>query len=178
MKNRIFIWKLSFWWWNFQNIWIGVWTTKIRRLIRVFVGHKCQKNRFHIFKPIKWWAFEPAHEKTCVTRKDSDQPVHPLGITRVLLFPSLDSPETVKGTRDQRSLWSDCADAQANLSLHWSHKSYCRFCLDWLPSNWYMNQHKNDLYFTKKFYLLECLPFDFGWSVSFWLVREMICVEK
>ena len=30
--------------------------------------------------------------------------------------------------------------------------------LDWLPSNWCMNQHKNDLYFTKKSFLLECLP--------------------
>ena len=27
-----------------------------------------------------------------------------------------------------REDWSDCADAQADLSFHWSHKSYCRFC--------------------------------------------------
>ena len=25
-------------------------------------------------------------------------------------------------------LGSDCMDAQSDLSLHWSHKSYCRFC--------------------------------------------------
>ena len=24
--------------------------------------------------------------------------------------------------------WSDCKDAQADLNLCWSHKSYCRFC--------------------------------------------------
>ena len=34
--------------------------------------------------------------------------------------PSLDSLEAVEGTCDQR--------AQADLSLRWSHKSYCRFC--------------------------------------------------
>ena len=43
-------------------------------------------------------------------------------------YPFLDSPEAVEGTFDQRRRWSDCADAQADLSLRWSHKSYCRFC--------------------------------------------------
>ena len=36
--------------------------------------------------------------------------------------------KAVWGTCYQRRLWSDSADAQADLSLHWSHKSYCRFC--------------------------------------------------
>ena len=39
------------------------------------------------------------------------------------------NPEAIKGTGDQRRLWSDCAESQADLSLRWSHKSYCRFCL-------------------------------------------------
>ena len=47
---------------------------------------------------------------------------------RVLVYPCLDSLE-VGATCDQRRLWSDCANAQADLSLCWSHKSYCRFCL-------------------------------------------------
>ena len=29
---------------------------------------------------------------------------------------------------NHRRLWSDCADAQSDLSLHWLYKSYCRFC--------------------------------------------------
>ena len=45
--------------------------------------------------------YEPAHDKpynkTCVTRKDSDQPVHPPSMAMVL------------------------TDAQADLSLCWSH---------------------------------------------------------
>ena len=35
---------------------------------------------------------------------------------------------TVEGTCYQRRLGSDCANAQADLSLRWLHKSYCRFC--------------------------------------------------
>ena len=63
-----------------------------------------------------------------MTSKDSDQPVHPPRIAMVLVHPSLCSPEAVEGICDQRRLRSDCADAQADPSLWWSHKSYCRFC--------------------------------------------------
>ena len=49
--------------------------------------------------------FEPAHDKTysktCVTSKDSDQPVHPPGIARVFIHPSLDSSEAVEGIGNQ-----------------------------------------------------------------------------
>ena len=76
--------------------------------------------------------FEPAHNKTynnkaCVTSKSSDQPVHLLSLAKATVYPSLDGPVGVEGTCDQRRLWSDCADAQADLSLRWSHKCYCRF---------------------------------------------------
>ena len=48
-------------------------------------------------------------------------------MAKILVYPSFDK-HTVEGTYDQRILWSACADAQANLSLRWSHKSHCRFC--------------------------------------------------
>ena len=74
---------------------------------------------------------EPAHDKTynktCVRSKDSDQPVHPPNMPKVLVYSSLDSPGAVEGTCDQRRLWSDCADAQADLSLRWSHV-FLRIC--------------------------------------------------
>ena len=45
---------------------------------------------------------EPAHDKTynktCVTSKDSDHPVHPSSMSRVLVYPSLGSLEAVKVT--------------------------------------------------------------------------------
>ena len=76
--------------------------------------------------------YEQAHgktyDKTCVTSKDSDQPVRPPSLASVLVYPSLASLEVVEDTCDQRRLWSDCADAQADLIIRWSHKSYYRFC--------------------------------------------------
>ena len=49
-------------------------------------------------------------------------------MAKVLVYPSFDSLETVKGTYNQRRLRSVCADAQTDLSIRWLHKSYCRFC--------------------------------------------------
>ena len=75
---------------------------------------------------------EPLHDKTynktCISSKDSDQPVHSPSMARVLIYPSLGSPMAIEGTCNQRRLRSDCANVQVDLSLHWSHKSYCRFC--------------------------------------------------
>ena len=49
---------------------------------------------------------EQAHNKTYnntyVTSNESDQPVHPQSMARVLVHPSLDSPEAVEGTCDDR----------------------------------------------------------------------------
>ena len=73
-------------------------------------------------------AYDKTYNKTCATSNDSDQPVHPPSMTRVFVYPVLDSLEAVEGICDQRRLWSDCADAQDDQSLHWSHKSCCRFC--------------------------------------------------
>ena len=49
---------------------------------------------------------DKTYNKTCVTSKDLDQPVHPPSKARVLVYLSLDSLEAVEGTCDQ--LWSDC----------------------------------------------------------------------
>ena len=35
----------------------------------------------------------------------------------------------------QRRLWSDCEDVQADLNLHWVHRSFCWFIILWLISN-------------------------------------------
>ena len=44
------------------------------------------------------------YNKTCVTSKDSDQPLHLPSIARVLIYPLLDSLDVVEGTCDQRRL--------------------------------------------------------------------------
>ena len=62
-----------------------------------------------------------------MTSKDSNQPVHPPSIARVLVYSSWDSLKIVQGTHKQHRLWSDCTDVQAYLSLYWLHKSCRRF---------------------------------------------------
>ena len=120
------------------------WTTKAVaggrvqtvRMKQASLGIHCVVAGFVVSRFSLWawlpYKIELVHDKTynrtCLTSKDLDQPVHPPSIVRVLVYPSLDGPEAVEGTCDQGRLWSDCADAQAVLSLCWSHKFYCRFC--------------------------------------------------
>ena len=40
---------------------------------------------------------DKTYNKTCVTSKYSDQPVHPPSVARILCHPSLDSLEAVEG---------------------------------------------------------------------------------
>ena len=68
------------------------------------------------------------YNTTCVTSKDSDQPVHPPSMERVLIYSSSDSQEAVEDTCNQPRFQSDCVDVQADLSLFWLQKSYCRIC--------------------------------------------------
>ena len=69
---------------------------------------------------------EPEHDKnhkmTCAPREDSDQPGHPL--------PSVCAQWLAKDPRflhaeSEDSAW---ADAWADLSLRWAHRSFCWFC--------------------------------------------------
>ena len=60
--------------------------------------------------------FEPVcaktYNKTCVTSKDSDQPVHPPSMARVLIYTCLDCLEAVEATCDQ------CKDSDQTVGIH------------------------------------------------------------
>ena len=66
------------------------------------------------------------------TSEDSYQPAHPRSLIRVFAdrMCLLQPPGYPK--RDERELLPYWVDVQADLSLCWSHKSYCRSCLDLL----------------------------------------------
>ena len=115
--------------------------------MRHFVGFHCYVDWLQSI--VIKFCYEPAHDKTynktCVTSKDSDQPVHPPSMPMVLVYPSFGlTGDRRRHLRSVKTL-SDCADAQADLSLCWSHKSYIRFC-------------RAQAHF---FYLLFCLFFIF-----------------
>ena len=81
------------------------------------------KLRFYI---IVGQAHDKTYNKTCATSEDSDQPAHPRRLIWVFADPMclLQHPGYPK--RDRRELLSYCVEV--DLSLCWSHRSYCRFC--------------------------------------------------
>ena len=56
---------------------------------------------------------------------DSDEPVHPLFKLRISKWCSVSSLIIIEYSSDKQRLWSDCAYAQAGLSLCWSHIPHC-----------------------------------------------------
>ena len=79
-------------------------------------------------------AFEPPHDKTnnmaCAPSEDSDQPGHPPSLIRVFAVRMKKYWVLSYPLSAQQRLWSDWADAQADLSLRWAHISLC-WVLSW-----------------------------------------------
>ena len=75
---------------------------------------------------------EPPHDKTnkmaFAPSEDSDQPGHPPNLIRVLAVRSMGSWGPNVSLCGQRRLWSDWADAQADLCLLWAQWPFCWFC--------------------------------------------------
>ena len=74
----------------------------------------------------------PAHDKTnkmtCTSSEDSDQPGHPPSLIRVFAVRMKKAWVLCYPLSAQRRLWSDWADAQADLSLRLAHMPFCWFC--------------------------------------------------
>ena len=60
--------------------------------------------------------------------EDSDQPGHPPGLTRVFAVRSMGSQGPKAPSCGQQRLLITLADAQADMSLRWMHRSFCWFC--------------------------------------------------
>ena len=70
-------------------------------------------------KPTKWRA----------PNEDSDQPGHPPSLIRVFTVHKKKASVLSYPLSAQQRLWSDWADAQANLSLRCAHRSFCWFVM-------------------------------------------------
>ena len=70
-----------------------------------------------------WATSWQTHKMTFVPSEDSDQPGHPPSLIRVFTVRSMGSLGPNFASGGQSWLWSDWADAQADLSLRWAHKS-------------------------------------------------------
>ena len=74
-----------------------------------------------------------AHDKTnkmaCAPSDDSDQPGHPPSLIRVFTVRMKKALFLSYPLSAQQRLWSDWADAQADLSLRWAHSHFVGFVM-------------------------------------------------
>ena len=82
----------------------------------------------------------------CPPSEDSDQPGHPPSLMRVFAVRMKKASVLSYPLSAQRRLWSNWADAQADLSLRWAHSHFVGFTMRWLFSGKYSKlQTKNQL---------------------------------
>ena len=65
----------------------------------------------------------------CTLREDSDQPGHPPSLIRVFAVHMKKTWVLSYPCSAQRRLWSDWADAHADLSLRWAHSHFVGFVM-------------------------------------------------
>ena len=77
---------------------------------------------------VVWTASWQNQQNDCVPGEDSDQPGHPPSLIRIFAICMKNAWVLSYPLSAQRRLWSDSADAQADLRLRWVHRSLCWFC--------------------------------------------------
>ena len=85
--------------------------------------------------------FGPQHDKTnkmSVRPAKTDQPEHPPSLIRVFAVRMKKPWVLIYPLSAQRRLWSDWADAKADLSLRWAHSHFVGFVISRLmyPKRW------------------------------------------
>ena len=90
-------------------------------------------------KSIRCASIEPPHDKTnktaCAPSEDSDQPGHPPSLIRVFAVRMVKAWTLSYPLCAKRRLWSDWADAQADLNLCWAHSHFVDFVMRQLKWN-------------------------------------------
>ena len=91
------------------------------------------KKPTHVKKVLIILIIEPPHDKTnkmaCVPSEHSDQPGHLPSLIRIFAVCMKRAWVLSYPLSTQQRLWSDWADAQADLSLHWAHSHFVGFVM-------------------------------------------------
>ena len=82
-----------------------------------------------IYYDVKWAATWQNQQNECAPSEDSDQPGHPPSLIRVFAVCMKKAWVLSYPLSAQRRLWSDRADAQADLSLRWVHTYFLGFVM-------------------------------------------------
>ena len=98
---------------------------------------------------------DPRHDKTnkmiCAPSEDSDQPGHPPSLIRVSAVRLKQNWVLSYPLSTQQRLWSDWADAQADLSFRWAQKSFCWFCHEVAQNASSSSLHMQHIYISSHF---------------------------
>ena len=81
---------------------------------------------------INWATSWQNQQNDCAPSEDSDQPGHQPSLIRVFPVHIKKAWVLSYALSTLRRLWSDWADAQADLSLRWAHSHFVGFVMSWL----------------------------------------------
>ena len=90
---------------------------------------RCSRNNLSVLRNKIWATSWQNQQSECAPSLDSDQPGHPPSLIRVFAVRSVGSLGSKLFSCGQRRLWSDWADAQADLSLRWAHNHIVGFVM-------------------------------------------------
>ena len=107
-----------------------------------------------------WAATWQIQQNECAPSVDSDQPGHPPSLIRFFAVRMKKAWVLSYPLSAQRRLWSDWADAQAELSLRWAHSHFVGFVMSRLICI-FCN-------------LLSCVLWNLSWHHKFWFGRIYI----
>ena len=105
--------------------------------INIFRGNVCccclccflKQNICETPDEMRWAATWQNQQSDCAPSEDSDQPGHPPSLIRVFAVRMKKAWVLSYPLSAQRRLWSDWADAQADLSLRWAHTHFVGFVM-------------------------------------------------
>ena len=92
-----------------------------------FAGKSIVLNISSVIERIIWGTTWQNQQSDCASSEDSDQPGCPPSLIRVFAVGMKKHRVLSYPLSAQRRFWSDCADAQADLSLRWVHTHFVGF---------------------------------------------------
>ena len=114
-------------------------------------------------------------QNECAPSEDSDQPGHPPSLIRVFAVRMKKLWVHSYPLSTQRRLWSDWADAQADLSLRWAHNHIVCFVMRRLIFIWH--DIKDIVGVQYSFLLITCIKYIFEYR-TIPIIRHLFCYNK
>ena len=125
----------------------------------------------------KWATTWQNQQNECAAGEDSDRPGHPPSLIRVFAI-RMKIPWVLSYPLSaQRRLWSDWADAQADLSLRWPHTHFVGFVSlnQIMRKFWANHRFENMKKKNKKKHYCRCFTADHKIKLLRYCLRHKLC---